>query len=266
VSMPTVSVPDYTVPILLIAGLLALGLALTSTPAVAGRLLRADGLIRAVSEMTARRRVAPFVPILLSALGVAAGLAAGGILSGVTEAGIQGWLVGGGLAIAGFLVPRAMFIDGWNARFVRRMNADVLVLLQTVYVLSAVGRKPVDEAIRAFAHAWAGRSALADVLLGCPSSESPVQLMRELDVPGQPFAMMVLALRQAQEISEAQRKRVLGERVQAGIMDLKHAMMSLAKKRAQMAVIVGVLILLPTLMIAILVPPLMNVAGYFTGF
>lgn len=256
---------NYAVPLFLFVALLGVALALTPTHAMAGRLLRVSTDVQAAVVAAARRkRVSPAVPVLLSVLGVGAGLALGGLLA--WKVGGQGWVLGVGLAVAGALLPRSRFTaNGWNVKFVRDVNADTLILLQVVYVISAVGRRPVEEAMRMFAQAWARRSQLADLLLSCPPLTDPVQFLADVDVPGQAYATLVLALRQAQEVGESQRKRVLGQHVQVAVTELKHYLAMLAKKRAQTAIVVGVLILLPTLMLAVLAPPMANLAGFFLG-
>ena len=252
----------WVVPGLLLTAWLSLVLAALPTPRVAGALLRAGQVSQGVADVARQRQVSAGAPLLLTVMGVLLGAIVGAVLA--MWWGVQGWAVGICVALLGALLPRAWFTArGWDARFVKAVNADVLLLLQIVYLLAAVGRRPVDEAVRIFAQTWAGQSALADVLLGCPATESPVQFLAELNIPGSAYALLVLALRQAAETPEAQRRRVLGQQLQRALTELRQTLMAQAKRRAQTALIVGVLVLLPTLLLTVLAPPLMNVLEYF---
>ncbi len=251
---------EIAVPLLL--GLAGLGLCLwlLPTPVLAGRLLQAGQLSEDLTHLARRRRVAPLVPVLLSVMGIGLGLATGALLA--QGAGQQGWLLGGALALAGALWPRTRFTQGWDARFVKEINADTAMALRMVYILSGVGHKPVDEAVRAFAHAWGGQSVLADLLLECPATLSPVQFLGELPIPGQAYAMLILALRQAQEVPEKQRRLVLWQQFQTALDGIRNTLRAQAKRRAQTMLMVGVVTLLSTLLLTILAPLMLNLVEF----
>lgn len=259
-------VDNIAVPVLLCVGLIGLWLLLLPLPTSAGLLLQASGMTHSALSVAARKRVSPLVPRLLALGGVLGGLAIGMIL--LTFAGWQGALLGGALAVAGLLTPRYLFTaEGWHARFVRAVNEDTLAVLRMVYVLAAIGKRPVDEAVRVFAQSRYGQqSELADFLAECPPAESPVQFLSDAEIPGQALATLLLALRQASESTEAQRKNVLGQQMAVAVAELKQNLRVQAKRRAQTGIVVGVLILLPTLLLAVLAPPMLNMLQIFRGF
>jgi hypothetical protein len=257
------AVPNVAVPLLFLVGALAMVAVSVEPSAVAGQLLRTGAMFEAAAEVVRRRRVSRSTVILLTVLGVVAGVAAGAVSS--IWVGLQGWIVGVGLALVGLLLPPRLFDNGWRVGLVQRVNSECLGLLQMVYVLAGVGGRPVDQAVRAFAQSWRDRSALARILSECPPTESPVDFLSALNIPGQQINMAVLALRQARTLEREQREATMAQRVRASIATLRHEMENLARRRANTAIVVGVLILLPTLMIAILAPPIMQVIGQFGG-
>jgi len=256
-------VPNVSVPLLFLVSALALVTAAVDPSAVAGQLLRTGTMFEAAAGVVRQRRVGRSTILMMSALGVVTGVATGAVCS--LWVGLQGWVVGAALALVGFLLPPRMFDNGWRVSMVQRVNSECLGLLQMVYVLSGVGGKPIDQAVRAFAQSWRDRSALARLLGECPPTESPVDFLAALDMPGQQINMTVLALRQAKSLEGEKRERTLAQRVRASIATLRHEMENLARKRANTAIVVGVLMLLPTLMIAILAPPLMQVVQQFAA-
>ena len=248
-------------PLLLGVAVLGLALALLPLPTSAGWLLRASGVTHTAMTVAARERVTPGVLWVLSIGGALLGLTCGVLL--LLVAGAQGLLVGGALAVGGWLGPRRFFTsDGWRVKFVRAINADTLRLLQRVYTLAGVGQRPVDEAVRTFAKSYRGRSALADFLAECPPSESPVQFLSAARLPGLPLATLLLALRRASELGDAQRQTVLEQHLKIAVAELKQLLRHQAKRQAQTAIVTGVLILLPTLLLTVLAPPLLNVLQY----
>lgn len=255
------AVPNVAVPLLFAVSALALVTAAVEPSTVAGQLLRTGAMFQAAAGVVSRRRVSRSTVILLSVLGIASGVALGAVAS--LWVGVQGWIIGAALALAGLLLPPRLFDNGWRVNLVQRVNGECLGLLQMVYVLSGVGGRPVDQAVRSFAQSWRDRSALARLLGECPPTESPVDFLAALDIPGQQVNMTVLALRQAKSLEEEQRETTLAQRVRASIATLRHEMEDLARRRAQTAIVVGVVMLLPTLMIAILAPPVMQVIQQF---
>jgi hypothetical protein len=258
------SIPNLAVPILLFASLIIVVTIVATTPAsLAGRLLRMGSLLRATIEVVQKRRVERRTILLLSAVGVSVGLSVGAVLS--LWIGMQGWLVGLGLVIVGALSPSRLFESGWRRSLIAEVNQDCLALLQMVYVLAGVGRRPIDQAARTFARTWRERSALAQILDECPPTESPVEFLTALDMPGQQLSATALTLQQVRRLEREQRRWLLQQRLDSAITDLQHHLESVAKKRAGMAIVMGVLILLPTLMIAIMTPPILQAIQQISG-
>ncbi len=260
--MIALSVPDLTVPLLLIIACVAFIVALAATPHVTRRVVIGDKMQAIIKDANYKRRIAPHVPIVLSLFGILFGLCVGALLATLIL-NWQGWLVGLALAVGGAIVPRIQYQNGWSTKFVKDVNADCLMLLQMVYILSGVGPKPVDEAMRSWAQAKAEDSQLALLLMECPSGVSPIAMLGELGIPGGALANLILTLRVVQTTPQNERRRLLQQRVDVGIAEMEHQMHILAKKRAQAAIICGVLILMPTLMLGILAPPLVQMAGIF---
>jgi len=74
-----------------------------------------------------------------------------------------------------------------------------------------------------------------------------------------------LTLQQVRSLEREQRRWLLQQRLDSAITDLQHHLESVAKKRAAMAIVMGVLILLPTLMIAIMTPPILQAIQQISG-
>jgi len=256
-------VPNVAVPLMFLVGAMSLTTAAVDPAAVAGQLLRTEAMFQAAAGVVRQRRVGRSTVFLVSLVGLVTGLAVGALSS--LWVGLQGWFIGVALSLVGVFLPPRMFDNGWRVNLVQQINNECLGLLQMVYVLSGVGGKPVDQAVRTFAQTWRDRSVLARILGECPPTESPVDFLAALDMPGQQVNMAVLTLRQAKTLEGEKRERTLAQRVKAGIATLKHDMEDLARRRTNMAIIVGVVILLPTLMIAILAPPLMQVIQQFSA-
>jgi hypothetical protein len=256
-------VPNVAVPLMFLVGAMSLTTAAVDPAAVAGQLLRTEAMFQAAAGVVRQRRVGRSTVFLVSLVGLVTGLAVGALSS--LWVGLQGWFIGVALSLVGVFLPPRMFDNGWRVNLVQQINNECLGLLQMVYVLSGVGGKPVDQAVRTFAQTWRDRSVLARILGECPPTESPVDFLAALDMPGQQVNMAVLTLRQAKTLEGEKRERTLAQRVKAGIATLKHEMEDLARRRTNMAIIVGVVILLPTLMIAILAPPLMQVIQQFSA-
>lgn len=258
------SVPNLAVPILLVTSLMAMVVVAAARPSLlAGRLLQLDDAFRAASRVARRRRIKPRTVIMLSAMGALLGLSVGAAAS--LWFGLSGWLVGVGVAAVGVLLPLQLFQDGWRRSLVGEVNEDCLALLQMVYVLAGVGSRPVDQAVRGFAQSWRDRSPLAQLLVECAPAESPVEFLAALDIPGQQMATMILTLRQAQRLERKQRRWLLEQRLESSITDMQHRLERVARRRASTAIVVGVLILLPTLMIAILTPPILQAVQQIGG-
>jgi hypothetical protein len=255
----------YSVPILFAVALTGVMLFALPAPSLAGKLLQVGSLSDSIARTMTRRRASPMTAYLIAIAGVLLGLAVGAMMHGLI--GPQGWALGGLVALGGFLAPNFLFVNGWDKRFVNQVNADVLPLMRMVYILSGVGRMPVDEAIRSFAQAQARHSAMADLLMECPPSDSAVNYLRGLDIPGDAYLSAVMTLTQAVGVSdkEGQRKRILAHHVQVAVANLKNRMESLAKQRAQTAIVLGVLILLPTLMVTVLAPPFVSMMALMGG-
>jgi hypothetical protein len=258
------SVPNLAVPALLVTGLVLVATFVAARPSfLAGRLLGLGEVYRAAGRVVRRRRVERRTVRLLSAAGGCVGLSVGAGAS--LWIGAAGWLVGAGVVILGVLLPLRHFQRGWRRSLVREANEDCLALLQMVYVLSGVGNRPIDQAVRGFSQAWRDRSALARLLAECAPAESPVEFLAALDVPGQQIATAVLTLRQARRLAQGQRRWLLEQRLDSGITDMHHRLERLARQRASMAIVAGVLILLPTLMIAIMTPPILQAVQQVGG-
>lgn len=248
----------WAVPALLIVGYLGLMLALLPTTKLAGGVLQVAQSVGAV-EITRKRRVTPGELVLMTLLGFFGGVAVGLLMLGVF--GAQGLAVGLGLAFFGGALPFALYEDGWDKRWMRAINGQTLRCLRTVYMFAGMGGSPVEQALRIFADTWAERSALADLILECPQSTDPVAFLAELALPGQPYAVMVMALQQAQASAAEQREAILGQALTMALSDLTSWLKMLAKKRAMTAIIVAVTILLPTLLLAVLAPPASGLIG-----
>jgi len=255
-------VPNVAVPLMFLVGALALVTSAVDPATVAGQLLRTETMFQAAASVVRQRRVGRSTIFLMSVLGLVTGTAVGALSS--LWVGLQGWLIGAVLALVGMLLPPRMFDNGWQVSLVRQVNSECLGLLQMAYVLSGVGGRPVDQAVRTYAQTWRDRSALARILGECPPTESPADFLAALDMPGQQINMAVLTLRQARSLEGEKRERTLAQRVKASITTLRHEMEELARRRANMAIIVGVVMLLPTLMLAILAPPLLQVIEQFS--
>lgn len=256
-------VPNVAVPLMFLVGALALVTSAVDPATVAGQLLRTETMFQAAASVVRQRRVGRSTIFLMSVLGLVTGTAVGALSS--LWVGLQGWLIGAVLALVGMLLPPRMFDNGWQVSLVRQVNNECLGLLQMVYVLSGVGGRPVDQSVRTYAQTWRDRSALARIVGECPPTESPVGFLAALDMPGQQMNMTVLTLRQAKALEGEKRERTLAQRVKASIATLKHDMEELARRRANMAIVVGVVMLLPTLMLAILAPPLLQVIEQFSA-
>lgn len=250
--------------ILLFVAALAAALSILPAPVIAGKLAQLEGVSGAMAAIVARKRVPRSLPYILGAIGIGLGLAIGGLLS-AGALGWQGWLVGLCIAVAGVLIPAAMFDKGWDRRFVEQINQDVLIPLRMVHTLSGSGRKPVGEALHFFARMYAGRSALADLLAGCPASDSPIGFMEGVDMPGMPYTTLVISLKQAESVPESQRKGVLDQQMEMALFNLRHERIALVERRAQVGLVAGVLMILPTLMVAVLAPPMLNMIQLFGG-
>lgn len=258
------ALPNLAVPILLLTGLMVLVALATASPALlAVRLIQAGEAVRAAASVVRRRRVKPRTVIAVSAVGVCIGLSAGAALS--RTIGPSGWLAGAGVSVLGVLLPLQLFQNGWRRAVVREMNEDCLAMLQMVYVLAGVGERPVDEAVRGFSRAWRDRSPLARLLAECAPADSPVEFLAALDVPGHQMATMVLTLQQARRLGSDERRWLLEQRLESGISDMRHRLEQVARRRASAAIVVGVLILLPTLMIAIMTPPILQAVQQVSG-
>jgi hypothetical protein len=106
---------------------------------------------------------------------------------------------------------------------------------------------------------------LAEIIMSCPATESLIRFMGDLGIPSLPYSSLVMAFRQASDVPERERRKVLGQHLAATLSDVKINMQILAKRRAQQAIIAGVLILLPALMIVVLAPPLLSIAVLVGG-
>jgi hypothetical protein len=132
--------------ILMLVSTVGVLLAAAPTSRVAGRLLQLGAVSEAVSSIVARRRVSQATPYLLSGIGALAGLAMGGLLSGMI--GWQGWLAGALAIVAAVTLPQTMFVNGWERRFVDQVNADTLMVTRMVFMLSGVGKKAPSAQLR----------------------------------------------------------------------------------------------------------------------
>jgi hypothetical protein len=239
-------------------GYLALALALLPTTRIAGGVLQVAQTVGTV-EITRKRHVTASELTLLTLLGFFAGIAVGLLLLGFL--GAQGLAVGAALALCGAALPFAIYEDGWDKRWVHAINGQTLRCLRTVFMFAGMGGSPVEQALRIFADTWAERSALADLILECPQNADPVAFLADLALPGQPYAVMVMALQQAQAADLQQRGLILEQALVMALSDLKSFLKMLAKKRAMTAIIVAVTILLPTLLLAVLAPPASGLIG-----
>jgi len=106
---------------------------------------------------------------------------------------------------------------------------------------------------------------LADLLAGCPASDSPIRFMEGIDLPGTPYTTLVISLKQADSVPDSQRKSVLDQQMEMALFNLRHERIALVDRRAQVGLVVGVLLILPTLMVAVLAPPMVNIIQLFGG-
>ncbi len=248
----------YAVPLFLAASALALLVSLLPTHVIAGKVLRLTVAARSL-DVTQKRRISAVTQAACSAVGCFLGAGTGLALLGLI--GPQGLALGGALALAGAALPFSVYRGGWHKGWVAEVNGQTLRCLRTVYMLSGMGGRPVAESLRTFAQTWAGRSALADLLLECSPMEDPIEFLSALEIPGQPFAVMVMALRQAAVAAQDQRRQILEQNLTMALGNLKNELRTLGKRRALTAIVVAVVILLPTLMVTVLGPPLSSLIG-----
>ena len=252
---PSLNVSDiYAVPVLLIAAALSFVFGIAPTHVLAGKLLQvSDRSSEAIAKVAQQRRITPITQFLYVGIGAAIGLAVGFLMYGLI--GWQGLLLGGVLAVGAAILPFSRYEDGWDKKWVETVNAGTLRLLRMVYILSGSGGKPIDEAIRYFGRTWQGRSPLADLVMDCPQSESPAEFLGRLGVPGQPYAVTVLALQQGRQMGQEARNVMLEQNLHMALSDLENELGAMAKRRVLLTIISTILILLPTLMLAVLAPP-----------
>lgn len=250
---------DLRVPLLLVLAVLAFGLGMLPTHVVAGRLLVVGKVSHDVRTRLGRRHISRLGLTLYVSLGVAAGLTAGALLA--VSMGLQGWLLGLTLSVLGGIYPLTRYQDGWDKRYVERLNGDTLMLLRRVYTLSGVGTVPVSHAVRRFAETKADDSELAQLLARCPLNADPADYLADVQVPGRPLVIAVMALHQASGADRQKREQILERNLDIAVTQLENELNAMANRRAMTAILVSVLILLPTLLLAILGPQLVSLLG-----
>jgi len=170
-------------------------------------------------------------------------------------------LMGGLGFVVGLLLPRYMYIEGWPRKVVNSAKRDSVPMLRTVFVLSSGSGTPVFEGMRAFAESWQAKSEIAQIILACPTNEDPIEYLAGLEIPGNMFSTIIITLKQAKGLSQQRRVRLLKQQLQSTIRGLESDILDTIKRRQMASLLVGVVMLLPTLLLAVLAPSLSSAFG-----
>jgi hypothetical protein len=217
-----------------------------------------EATVNTQSDLRVQPAQIRLLTIAIVALGVALMLG----LSFSLAASWQAVVMGLGVVVLGITLPNALFKNGWPAGLVKSVQSEIGSLLLYIYLQAGLAGRSIDESVRAYARYKitsaedSQRYRLASLISRCPPDVSPVDFLMELEIPD--LRSRIMPLQQVRTAPPDDRRVILNTLVQRARREQERTLESEVKRRGLLSVAVGVLILMPSLMLTVLAPPVLT--------